>query len=140
MKTTRAGLKERGIDPRNTDAVLNASSDYDLVRSILYATPAQLSLVFPRKRAISAATFLMIKQTEILGAETGLYSFQIANLSGFQKGDPSRTRNVQVEAFDGADREYKFVFGCMPGSDLGFKQKDVNRVLQTLRPAPSSQQ
>ncbi len=140
VKTTRAGLKERGLDPRNADLVLNAGSDYDLMRSILYAAPAQLSLVFPRKKDVWAATFLMMKEVEVRGAEAGLYSFQIGQLRGFQIGDPSRARNVRVESFDADDRKFEFVFGCKPGSDASFKQTEINRVLQTLQRAPGSQQ
>jgi len=127
---------------RNADAFLDAHSDYDLVRSTLYATPAQLSLIFPGKEAVYTATRLMIKQTEALGAETGLYSFRIGHLRGFQLGDPSRARNVRVIGFDESDRRLEFGFGCVPGpeyaSKQGFNQPDINRVLETLRPAPAS--
>jgi hypothetical protein len=142
VEAARSALKERGEGPRNADAFLDAHSDYDLVRSTLYATPAQLSLVFPGKEAVYTATRLMIKQSEALGAETGLYSFRIGQLRGFQIGDPSRARNVRVIGFDGDDHKFEFGFGCVPGpeygSKQGFSQTDINRVLQTLRPVPGS--
>jgi len=142
VKSLQQGLKERGEDPRNADLVLNSHSDYELERSVLYATPAQLSLVFPRKKEVWAAVSLMVKQAEAQGAETGLYSFQIGELRGFQIGDPSRARSVRVKAFDGDDRESEFVFGFSPGPDYsskqGFTQTDINTVLQTLRPSPAS--
>jgi len=144
VETTRAELKARGEDPRIADAYLDAHSDYDLIRSTLYTTPAQLSLIFPGKNAVYAATRLMIKRTEAVGAETGLYSFQIGQLRGFQIGDPSRARNVRVIGFDRGDNRFEFGFGGVPGhqyvSKQGFNQAEINRVLQSLRSAPSSQQ
>jgi len=118
----------------------NVKSDYDLVRAILNASPSQLSLIFPRIKEVRAATFMMLKETEILGGETGLYSFEIGHLRGFQLGDPARTKNVHVKAFDAENHKFEFLFGGKPGPDLGLAQADINRVLQTLRPAIPTQQ
>jgi hypothetical protein len=139
MKITRQELKAKGQDPSSADVFLNAHSDYDVERSVLYATPAQLSLVFPSRKDVWVAAFLTIKQSRALGADTGLYSLEFGQLRGFQMGDPSRARNVRVEVFDRDDREFEFGFGCKPdpeyASKQGFGQRDINRVLQTLRPA-----
>lgn len=140
LKVLRKDLEERGKNENIAEEMLGAQSDYDLERSILNATPSQLSLFFPRRKEVYAAVRLMIKPATAVGAETGLYSFKNGQLRGFQFGDPSRAQNIRIEAFDDEDRKFEFVFGSKPGSSFTLKQVEINRVLQTLRPAPASQQ
>jgi hypothetical protein len=139
LEPLRQELKNRGMDPRNADEFLGAQSDYDLERNIWYTTPAQLSLIFPRRKAVFAATRLMIKGTQEREASTGVYAFTIGLLRGFQFGDPARVSSVHVDGFDEQDRKFEFIIGSKPGPMSALKQSEINRVLQTLRAAPAAQ-
>jgi hypothetical protein len=114
-------------------------SDYDFDRAVVNASPSQLSYIFPGRKEIRAASLLMLKPIETVKAETGIYSFQTARLRGFQNGDPMRADSVLVKAFDSDDHQFEFVFGNKSYPDAGLTQADINRVLQTLRPTPTSQ-
>jgi hypothetical protein len=138
IKETREGLEKRGENPKAANLFLDAASDYDLERSTWYATPDQLSLFFPRRKDVFAATWLNIKSSLNQQAKTGLYSFTFGKLRGFQFGDPAKSHSVQVDAFDDQDRKFEFVFGSKPGPVFTITQAEINRVLQTLRPAPTS--
>jgi hypothetical protein len=114
--------------------IKSAQSDYELARAAFYSSPLGLSLIMPSTRQVYAANLLWMKEA-YLGVQSGeIYSFEIGPLRGFQHEDPARTR-VVVDAFDAQDHKFTFIFRGMPGSDSGFKQSDVNRVLQTFKPA-----
>jgi hypothetical protein len=140
VKAMRDDLKKRGMDPRNFDALLGAQSDYEMERAIWYTTPAQLSLLFPRRKEVFAATRLMIKGVEEREARTGVYAFAIGTLHGFQFGDPARANSIHIDAFDDQDQKFEFLFGSKSGFTSALKQGEINRVLQTLLPASPSQQ
>jgi hypothetical protein len=113
-------------------------SSYDFDRALLNTTPSQLTYILPGKKVVRTAVLLMLKPLGTLDAQTGLYSFETDHLRGFQNGDPKKTKTVMVEVFDAQDHEFQFAFGnrSYPKGDL--TQADINRFLQTLRPAPAS--
>lgn len=131
----RDNLKSRGVNPQAANDFLNAQSDYDLDRSILFSTPDQLSLVFPRRKEVFLASRLMIKRISERKAETGMYSFEIGNRRGFQFGNPERTDRIYVDAYDDEDRKFEFMIGIKNGSAPRLTQSGINRVLQTLQVA-----
>lgn len=118
----------------------NVQSDYEFLRAALNTTPSQLSLFLPWSKEVYAANLLRMKEVALLGPQTGLYSFEFGQLRGFQQGDPVRDKNVEVEAYDAADRKFKLIFSSKSGPNGGMTQPHINRVLQTLRPAPPSLQ
>jgi hypothetical protein len=117
----------------------NIQSDYEFERAALNTTPSQLSLFLPWSKEVYAANLLRMKEAFLLALQTGLYSFEFGHLRGFQHGDPVRDKNVEVEAYDAGDRKFKLVFSSKSGPNGGMTQPDINRVLQTLRPAPALQ-
>jgi len=118
----------------------NVQSDYEFVRAALNTTPSQLSLFLPWSKEVYAANLLRMKEAFILGPQGGLYSFEFGQLRGFQHGDPVRDKNVLVDAYDAGDRKFRLSFSSKSGPNGGMTQPDINRVLQTLRPAPALQQ
>jgi hypothetical protein len=114
-------------------------SDYDFDQAVVNTTPSQLSYVLPRRKEVRAAALLMLKPIEMIDAETGFYSFETQRLRGFQNGNPSKTKNVMVKAFDAEGHQFEFVFGNRAYPNSGPTQADINMVLQTLRPAPAAQ-
>jgi hypothetical protein len=118
----------------------NVQSDYEFARAALNASPSQLSLFLPWSKEVYAANLLRMKEAFLVQPQIGLYSFEIGQLRGFQHGDPVRDKNVEVEAYDADDRKFKFIFSSKSGPNGGMTQPDINRILQTLRPAPASHQ
>jgi hypothetical protein len=118
----------------------NVQSDYEFVRAALNASPSQLSLFLPWSKEVYAANLLRIKEALIVGPQTGLFSFKLGQLRGFQHGDPVRDKNMEIDAYDADDHKLKLIFSSNSGPNGGMTQPDINRVLQTLRPAPASQQ
>ena len=118
----------------------NVQSDYEFARAALNTSPSQLSLFLPWSKEVYAANLLRMKEVFLLGPQPGLYSFEFGQLRGFQHGDPVRDKNVEVEAYDSADRKIKLIFSSKFGPNGAMTQQDINRVLQTLRPVPASQQ
>ncbi len=81
----------------------------------------------------------MIKHISDHKAETGMYSFEIGNRHGFQFGNPERTDKIYVDAYDDQDRKFEFMFRTKSGSTSPLTQPEINRVLQTLKTIPSSE-
>jgi hypothetical protein len=130
----RDNLKSHGVNPQAANDFLNAQSDYDLDRSILFSTPDQLSLVFPRRKEVFVAARLMIKHIRERESETGMYLFEIGNLHGFQFGNPERADMIHVDAYDDQGLKFEFIIGIKHGSAPRLTQAEINRVLQTLQP------
>jgi hypothetical protein len=64
--------------------------------------------------------------------EKGLYSLEIGGLRGFKFGDPTRAKNVRIEAFDNQDQSLNFFFGSKSETSPALTQPEINRVLQTF--------
>ena len=115
---------------------LGARTDYELLNSELKVTPGQLSPFMPRQEAYRRSVLLSLKQMELPGEATAdLYSFTWNGWRGFQLGNPERNRVVEVRCFDSHDRELRFFFAVERGSNTSISQADINKVVQSLRPA-----
>jgi hypothetical protein len=115
---------------------LGARTEYELLNSELQATPGQLSPFMPRLEAYRRSMLLSLKQMDLPGEATAdLYSFAWKGWRGFQLGDPEQNRVVEVRCFDANDREVRFFFAVERGSNTNISQPDINKVVQSLRPA-----
>lgn len=111
-------------------------SGFDFKRSILEATPEQITLFTPRKVASAKLMLLTIKaNTTRSGAESGVFQLSSQSLRGFQFGRPgSSGRRVSVELFS-EDGSINFVFGQKKDAPF-ISQADINRILRTVRKLP----
>ena len=114
-------------------------SNYLFLHAILYLTPDQISLFSGRKALVRDGVFLQLKHAEVMGAQTGLYRFQLGRLQGFQKGDPQKADCVIIDAFDDSDREYEVWVGKTRGTQAVVTQEDINAILSTLEALPGAQ-
>ena len=128
LKATRKVFEAWG----NTAALSNYSA-YDYV---LHVTPRQMSVFMPRQEAVRVAALLPIKYAFAYKSESGLYSFDWANIKGFQCGSPGLTRTIIVNAFDRNDAPIQLIFSTKDGSQAVLSQSDINRVLTTIRLSP----
>jgi hypothetical protein len=67
------------------------------------------------------------------------YSFNWANVKGFQFGDPAKKVPVAVRAFDDRDHQFRFIFTAANAAADRITQNDINAILQTLRVEPFSE-
>ncbi len=109
-------------------------SNYALYESVLGAAPAQLSSFMPLDQSVRIRALLLWKESFATNIETGLYSFQLGGVRGFQRGDPARARYVLVRAFDAQDHQFEIIFAVRPDAIVALTQADINRVLTTLQP------
>lgn len=115
-----------------------ARSDYDLLRGGLDMTAKQISPALSKLGAVQRLTLLRTKSVECTNKPSAFYAFQSQNVKCLQIGDPSKDASVEVRCFDPSDREFNFHIGARKDSGVHVTQTDINRVIQTLRPAPVS--
>ena len=109
-------------------------SNYQFGSTILSLTPQSFSIWMSSTEANRAITLFRMKEVYTTGAETGLYSIQTPRYQGFQKGDPKKTRTIELTIYDQQDREYHFLIGTAKDTPLMITQPEINRIVETLRP------
>lgn len=109
-------------------------SNYALMNAVLRVTPKDISPWMPRVQLVRNSVFLMLKEAELANTQTGLFQFQNERLKGFQRGDPSKSPVVDLDAFDEEDREYDMFVGTTKGTSGLVSQEDINLILSTLKP------
>ena len=126
--------KDQGSRPR-LEAELGKdtmSSDYDLEFATLQITPQDFSVFMSNKRARRDAALLFFKYLSLHDADTGLFSFSLENLHGFQLGDPARARFVVIHAYDLQDHGVEISVAMANGKTEHILQSEINRILRTL--------
>jgi len=114
-------------------------SNFALTKAMLETTPAQMSVFAPRPKVVGLGILLMLKMLPATGGETGIFAFDAPTLRGFQMGDPDKKpKSLSVRAFDMGDHQLEITFGIQAGYAGQISQPEVNRVLQTTRPAAKS--
>jgi hypothetical protein len=113
---------------------LGATTAYDLIGAELNATPEQITPFMKKPDSARQSLLLNMKWLDIEAIPSAIYSFSMNTVRGFQLGDPSRDRFVEVKAFDSTDREFNFIFTVDRRSNVRLQQREINRTLQTLRP------
>ena len=115
-------------------------SNFALTKATLETTPAQMSVFAPRPKVVGLGILLMLKMVPATGGETGIFAFDAPTLRGFQMGDPDKKpKSLSVRAFDMGDHQLEITFGIQAGYAGQITQSEVNRVLQTVRPAAKSE-
>ena len=110
---------------------------YDQYSVLLNTRPANVRAFGPRAEAVRAQILLMIKGIALpSNLETGAFSFQFQNKRGFQIGDPSRSRRVDLEVLDFDGRSVEIICGASRGG-TPLTQPELNRILKSLHAASS---
>jgi hypothetical protein len=130
---------KRGVELRSVLGEEATRSRYALRSKILNLTPGDLRLFSPRQEMVANSVFLIMKKAWMARLKGGLYSFETNWLRGFQEGGPAQDDMVIIEAFDAQDHEIQVWIGSGHGASNRPSQADINRILYSLRPAPTSQ-
>lgn len=126
-------------DPGYADKIIswvgreNLKSNYALYRTILRATPDELSIFMSRRDANKLGFLLILKGFITPNAATGMYAFEYQDLRGFQFGSPARTNKVILHVFDKNDRMIDILI-FVDNDSATLSQDEVTHVIKTLRP------
>jgi len=125
------------MDVKTRDA-LKGLFGYDFKAATLNATPADLRILSNPKKIVLYSTLLQIKMALTPKSNGHMYSLQTPWMRGFQFGDPSADKLVQIEAYAPQDKKVIVTFSAASGAAKP-TQEEVNRVIFSLRPAARSQ-
>ena len=109
-------------------------TDYAFHRTLLEATPDDVTPFESQREAIRSSMLLMVKAISSIGGETGLFELDSKDWNGFQFDDPSmKPKKVTLELYDSEDRHVEILFYSDSMSSSEITQADINRTIQTLR-------
>jgi len=115
------------------------ASAYAQETMLLNVTPSRVNAFGSRTEATRSIMLLNMKAIAApSGLQTGAYSFELPNLHGFQLGDPSRSSRVDLEIYDLGGHYVELTCIAKKGSPQKLTQTEINRILQTIHPAPAS--
>ena len=111
---------------------LTKRSPYDQYAALLNTTPGNIRAFGPRAEAVRKATLLTIKAIAAApGLETGVFSFELPDMRGFQIGDPQKSRRVDLEVFDIEGHHVEII--CATTKDnIRLSQPELNRILKSF--------
>jgi hypothetical protein len=114
----------------------SVKSNYILHKTLLESTPAAMRPWMSRREAVRTSFLLLIKGVSSIGGETGIFKVAAGGWNGFQFDDPAKSpKKVTLELYDTEDRHVEIIFSYPPTVEGRITQGDVNRVLQSLKPA-----
>lgn len=112
-------------------------SPYEQYAAILNATPSSIHPFGSRRDAIGGIELLMVKGiAPTSGIQDGIFSFGLPDRRGFQLGDPQKRPSTELDVFLANDHWVQILFGARV-SGPRFTQSELNRVLVSLRAAPT---
>ena len=117
------------------------NTNFEMYQAVYQTTPAQLSPFMTPPEAMRMNVLMLWKLSFGLDlpCDGEFYSFNWANVKGFQFGDPGKKVPVAVRAFDDRDHQFRFIFTAANAAADRITQNDINAILQTLRVEPFSE-
>ncbi len=109
---------------------------YQVRSAMLNTTPTDLRILSGRHDMVRCAVFLRLKAGELPPGVGHIYSFQTEWARGFEVGDLSAGKTVEIDAFDLDDNMVRLLITVAPGAKQP-TQEEMNRVIFTLRPVPA---
>jgi len=111
-------------------------SNYAFHKAFLEETSARLKPWMSKRDAVRCGMLLTIKAVSSVGGETGIFKVQANGWKGFQFDDPSKKpKRTTLELYDSQDQHVEIIFMGKNEAGVDITQGDINRVLETLRPA-----
>jgi hypothetical protein len=113
-------------------------SDYEFRRTVLNMTPKDLSLFASPRQMVRNSVLLTLKGADSQRFKNGLYSFETAQMRGFQEGILALDKGVVIQAFDHQDHLLTLIVGTEQGQ-VCFGQPELSHIIFSLRPVPVSE-
>lgn len=128
------GLLEQGKIDKDTFRKIygdeSLKSGYKFQRLILETTPDEITLLSPRKKAVSQGVLLMVKVPG--DPNSGIFMVRGKEYKGFQYGHPqSPPKQLSVELFP-EDGHLDLIFGQKKNGPTLISQADINPVVQSI--------
>ena len=115
------------------------STNYALYDAVYGASPATISPVMSKEKAVRVSTLLQWKLAfGAYGAKT-IYAFQAGNIRGLQFGDPATDHVVVVRLFDSHEQQMRLLFTSKSAQPGVISQADINCVVDSIQPASAFQ-
>jgi len=131
----RAVQEEFGMKEQELRATLGLDplcSEYELWETLLSATPGDIRILMPTKKAVQLSMLLTLK-AYVAPSGAAIYRFSHDGIRGFQFGEPSEDKLVGVVAFDTSGTKLSFCFSAGRLGEEAFTQEQVNTVIFSLR-------
>jgi hypothetical protein len=112
-------------------------SNYESLKTILSMTPSGLSPL--RSHRNFARNFGYWERKGVLLEHSGateIFQIQTGQYRGFEISGIPYNGRVTILLFDAADREFQLELSEKPGPHTNLAQSEINRVIQSLVPAP----
>lgn len=102
-------------------------STYNFYEYIFESSLDQISIFASRKEVLARTSAVVFKGIIVAGAggESGLYSFTIGEIRGFQFGDPKVRKNILIYIFDKEDKEYNILVFA--------NQEEIDFILSSIK-------
>ncbi|MFI5125642.1 MAG: hypothetical protein WBE21_16305 [Candidatus Acidiferrales bacterium] len=114
-------------------------SNYALYDAVYGASPAGLSPLMSRDKAVRIDTLLQWKLGFGAYGSKTIYAFQTGNIRGLQFGDPATDHAVVVRLFDSHEQQMRLLFTSKSAQPGVVSQADINCVVDSIQPASSFQ-
>lgn len=114
---------------------LFGKSDYNFMRTVFGFSPEKIHH-WPPSSARSSHDMVLLTLKSILPskpAESGIFNIQNANYKGFQQGNPKMEHDGVVLSLYSDEGGIEFVFSLKNYKGQGISQRDLNRIIQSLR-------
>jgi len=112
------------------------SSDYVLESTVLNTTPDSVGYI-PTEKSAATLMLLTFKGTELSTFEGPIYSFEYANVRGFQQGEAARSKVIHLILFDTSGRRIEISILAKKEASAVVSQGAINRIVKTFKIADS---
>ena len=139
IKIYRQAATANGTDLITLIDAQSLNSNYDFMRSYLYASPSQVKW-WASRRLNAQSLILLTNKSMDLGKHTKIYDLICGSIRGFQFGDPRSDKNVQLELFDPSDHHYEIIISRGDANSSALSQPEINAIVVSIHPIspPSS--
>jgi hypothetical protein len=137
------GLPENfKVSPQAIESVFGRDtmkSDYSFLKAVYEFTPDRMHHWAFSQRGLNRDEFLLIIKSivPVKAAETGIFNIENQSYKGFQQGNPQvRQDGIIVNLYSDEGGVEMIVLQKDYKSSTGVTQREINRIIQSLRKAP----
>lgn len=131
------------VPRQSIESSFEAKSDYSFLRNLYQFTPGKMHYWALSPRVHYREHFLLTMKTAALlpSAATGIFNLQNQSYKGFQEGNPQvRQDGIDIHLFSDQG-SIEMIFSQKDYQNpTGVTQPEINRIVQSLRKAPTSEQ
>lgn len=112
------------------------NTNFYICKKVWEVTPLDVSLFDSKDTAAAKFLFLVLKAYGIPPGFRDVYFFEHDDIKGFQLGNLSGERFVELSIFDQMDRELCLIISASTNSPIPLTQADINTIITTFSSNP----